>query len=41
MLKALLIMIGEPIDKLSEEEALVILGLGFMNNDVQQLVEEN
>lgn len=41
MLKALLIMIGETIDKLSEEEALVILGLEFMNNDIQQLVEEN
>ena len=42
MLKELLIMIGEPIDKLSEEEALIILGLDFMiNNNVQQLVEEN
>ena len=41
MLKELLIMIGEPIDKLSEEEALIILGLEFMINNVQQLVEEN
>ena len=42
MLKALLTMIDEDQDRLSEEEALVLLGLEFMStNNVQQLVEEN
>ena len=41
MLKAMLLMLDEPEDKLSEDEALVLLGLDFMIHvDVQQLIGE-